>query len=155
MTLDKNSKKNFTLVSASEEDDIARTVLAWLNGWTEKPAGAICYGLLPVGLPGMAFSLRQGTYQTRKYLLGGYEAQLRSRVRYRIQPGDSGNARLQADAALNALADWACDKANLPELGGGCTARRVVTDNRAATSDLWENGDEDHTVLLTLIYEKL
>lgn len=148
------NKKELTPVSADEQEQIARTVIEWLNGSGAVPVRAIAYEMLDEGVSGVAMHLEGGAYKTKEFITGGYQAQLRFSLHYRIQPGDSGDARLKADEALNALADWACDAAHLPALGGGCRATQMETEARARVVAAYENGDEDHRAALRLTYEK-
>ena len=100
----------------------------------------------------MAISLIQGTYKTRQYITGGYEAQSQFKIIYRVQASNN-NARLSADELLNALSDWAVLNTNLLELGGNKAFRRLDCNTRAALFGRYENGDEDHQILMTLTYE--
>lgn len=152
--MDAKGKKAAVLVSADEETRITRTVIGWLNGSGAVPVRAVAYEMLDEGVSGVAMHLEGGAYKTKEFITGGYQAQLRFSLHYRIQPGDSGDARLKADEALNALADWACDAAHLPALGGGCRATRVETETRSMVTAAYENGDEDHRAALRLTYEK-
>lgn len=151
----KNRTKSQVLVPAGEESRIARTVLAWLNASGALPVSAIRYEMLETGVPNMAMSLTSGTYKTRQFVTGGYQAQMKFALLYRIQPGDSGDQRLHGDETLNALGDWASDPANLPELGERCKARSVVIERRALAVAGFDTGDEDHEIALMLNYEVL
>lgn len=150
-----NAKRAPALVSASEEAQVARTVLQWLNSNPTLPVDAIRYELLDEGVTGISMHIEQGAYKTRQFIDGGYRAQLSFSLWYRVQPADSGDARLKADETLNAIADWACSRNNLPNLRGGCTAVRLETQRRAAVRNAWDNGDEDHSIQITLTYEVL
>lgn len=141
------------LVSASEENRIARTVLLWLNECPLLPEGAIRYENLRAGVPGMAMVLDRVTYISKRYILGGYLARFHFSLLYRIQPGDSGDKRLRADEALNAIGDWACAPEHLPDLGENCRAKMINTLYRSIVDAAWENGDEDHIITFTFIYE--
>ena len=151
----KNRTKAQVLVSAGEESRIARTVLAWLNASGALPVQAIRYEMLETGVPNMAMSLTSGTYKTRQFVTGGYQAQMKFALLYRIQPGDSSDQRLKADEALNALGDWVCAPENLPGLGERCKVRSVVIERRALAVAAFDSGDEDHELALALNYEVL
>mgnify|MGYP001129522986 CR=1 FL=1 len=98
------------LVSAAEEDKISRAMLVWLNTWPDKPVDVIRYEFLPADSEGaMALSTIQGTYITRRYILGGHQAEYQFKVIYRLKPGNSNDKRLKADELLDSLADWAAD----------------------------------------------
>lgn len=143
--------KNLVRVSAAEEDDVARSLLLWLNTWDGKPVDAVEYEYLDADKPCMALSLIQGAYKTRQYILGGYEAQLQFKLIYRAQPIDSA-ARLDMDKLLNAFADWATSAGTL-QLGDRKRVARITSNTRAALFARYENSDEDHQTLLTLTYE--
>lgn len=65
----------------------------------------------------MALSTIQAAYITKKYILGGHEAEYQFKVIYRIKPGTSNDKRLSADEVLNSLGDWAAGQR--PDLGRG------------------------------------
>lgn len=48
----------------------------------------------------MALSTIQGTYITKQYILGGYQAEYQFKLIYRIKPGNSNDRRLEADELL-------------------------------------------------------
>lgn len=151
----KQQQQSPALVSASEEAQIRRVVLGTLNGSGKLPVGAIRYEQLDEGVSGMSMHVEQGAYKVKEYITGGYRAQLRFSLWYRIQPGDSSDERLRADEALDDLGEWACKLENLPELGGTLRAVQIVTNERAGAKGVWDNGDEDHRILLTLTYENI
>lgn len=148
-----NNQKPRSFVSTAEEEDVTRTVLSWLNSSPKLPAGAMRYMLLEAGTPNMALRISQSPYKAAEYITGGYRAQLNFSIVYRVQPGDSGNERLQADKALNSLAEWAADSANAPALGEKYSNVIVKQESRARLTAAWETGDEDHSVELNLTYE--
>lgn len=149
----KAKEKALSMVSASEEAGVLRKVLLWLNGYANLPAGAIRYEQLLAGVPGMALHLERGTYKTQQFIYGGYQAQMRLRILYRIQPGDSGDARLKASEALNLFGDWATDQTNYPDIGGKTAIKKLETESRAVLASAWEDGDEDYGITLNLTYE--
>lgn len=151
--MDSKEKKSRSFVSAAEEEDVTRKVLKWLNGCPNLPAGALRYVLLEAGIPNMSLRISQSPYKVAEYILGGYQAQLKCSIVYRVQPGDSGNERLKADAALNAAADWASDPENAPQLGDKYKNVTVKQESRARLIAAWDTGDEDHSVELNLTYE--
>lgn len=139
------------LVSEAEERQVTRTLLTQLNTCPDLPAGAVRYEHLGAGEHAMAFHVEQSAYKIQRYLLGGYRAELRFSLYYRFQPRDSYLARIEADEALGSVGDWL--SANPPELGGRCHTVRLEITRRAAAKTAWDNGDEDHTILLRLIYD--
>lgn len=146
-------KKPCPLVPAEEEALVVRRVLAWINRSPLLPSGAVRYELLDAGYPNMCMALTSDTRKVAQYILGGYRAELRFGIVYRIQPGDSGAARLSAEEQLSSLADWCCDSDNLPELDGRCIATGVSCDGRARMRSAFETGDEDYAINLIMTYE--
>lgn len=142
-----------TSVTGEEADQVSRAMLVWLNEYPDKPVNVINFEYLSDDAPSMALSLIQGVYKTRRYIGGGYEAETQFKVIYRVQPGDSNNARLRADEVLNNLADWAIAREDKPVFGGKRRFRRLVSDSRAALFARYEGGDEDHQILMTMTYE--
>ncbi len=138
-------------VSATEEDQVSRKLLAWLNTFPNKPVDLIRFEALPTDTAAMALSTIQAAYIVKKYILGGYQAEYQFKIIYRISPGNSNDLRLQADELLNALGDWATGKH--PDIGDG---KRVITlepTTRSSLFAMYDNGDEDHQILMKLTYE--
>lgn len=138
-------------VSATEEDQVSRKLLAWLNTFQNKPVDLIRFEALPTDTAAMALSTIQAAYIVKKYILGGYQAEYQFKIIYRISPGNSNDLRLQADELLNALGDWATGKH--PDIGDG---KRVITlepTTRSSLFAMYDNGDEDHQILMKLTYE--
>ena len=143
------------LAAKTEEDKIARKVLVWINTFTELPADLdgdmVKYERLS-DKPSMALSTIPGTYITRQYIYGGHEAEYRFKLIYRVtQLGASDDKRLKADELLNRFGDWA--REHWPDLGEGITVRRVEPMERAELFGQYANGDEDHQIIMRLIYE--
>ena len=141
------------LVPASEEKRVSRHMMAWINSYPNLPdtITRVDFEQLPADRPGMALSVTQGTYITRRYICGGHVAEYQFSVLYRIKPGNSNDARLKADETLNAISDWAYE--NAPTLGDGIRVVRLETTARAALLVPYENGDEDHQINFRLTYE--
>lgn len=140
-----------TLVTAEEESRITRNLLIWLNAFPEKPVGIINYEFLAADESNMALSLIQGTYITQRYILGGHKAEYQFKIIYRIKPGNSMDKRLKADELLNELGDWA--SAQTPDIGEGIRTIKIETTARSSLFAIYENGDEDHQILMKLTYE--
>ena len=72
-----DSEKQKKLVSAEEEQDISRKMMVWANSFSDDdmPAATINYEFLASDSASMALSTIQGTYITRKYIIGGHEAE--------------------------------------------------------------------------------
>lgn len=145
--------KQKKLVSAEEEQDISRKMMIWANSFSDDdmPAATINYEFLAADSASMALSMIQGAYITRKYILGGHEAEYQFKIVLRVKPGTSNDKRLKADAALNRFGDWATR--NPPALGDGMRVRRMDVSSRAAMFARYEDGTEDHQILMKLTYE--
>lgn len=155
------NNKPLPLVVAEEEDKISRNVLIWLNTFpdipdavlTGSPMTPISFEFLTANKPCMSLSTIQAPYIVERYIVGGYKAEYQFKVIYRIIPGTtpSPDKRLKADELLNRLGDWA--SRGKPDLGPGIRALRVEATTRSSKFAEYENGDEDHQILLKLIYE--
>lgn len=145
--------KQKKLVSAEEEQDISRKMMIWANSFSDDdmPAATINYEFLAADTAGMALSVIQGAYITRKYLLGGHEAEYQFKIIARIFPGTSNDKRLKADAMLNRFGDWAMQ--NDPNLGDGIVVQSMEVSGRAAMFARYEGGAEDHHILMKMTYE--
>lgn len=148
--MDSKQKK---LVSAEEEQDISRKMMIWANTFSDDdmPAATINYEFLAADSASVALSAIQGTYITRKYVLGGHEAEYQFKIIARIMPGTSNDKRLKADAVLNRFGDWAMQ--NYPSLGDGIRVRRMDVSSRAAMFARYDGGTEDHQILMKMTYE--
>lgn len=142
-------------VSAAESDQVSRKLLGWFNQYQSFPAGVrmIDFEYLEDDKPSMALSTIQGAYKTVQYITGGYLAQYQFKLIYRAQPG-SNNGRLKMDEVLNDLGDWAAAREDFPDIGEGLQFQSVVCDTRAGLFGRYENGDEDHQILMTMEYQR-
>lgn len=147
-----STNKAVSLVAASEQDQISRMLLSWVNQFPNKPVSVINYEFLRDGEPGMALSTIQAAYKTKQYITGGYQAQYQFKIIYRVQPS-TNNDRLNADEMLNKLGDWMATRADLPVLGEGIRSIRIDATTRSSLFARYENGDEDHQILMNMIYE--
>lgn len=155
------AEKPRPLVAAEEEDKISRNVLIWLNTFPDIPDAVLAgnpmtpinFEFLTDNRPCMALSTIQAPYITKRYILGGYEAEYQFKVIYRIIPGAtySPDKRLKADELLDRLGDWA--SRGKPDLGPGINALKVESTTRSSLFAMYENGDEDHQILMKLTYE--
>lgn len=154
--ISEKKEKPRMLAAAEEVDKISRSMLVWANTFPEKPVYIIKYEFLTVGdvtgdETAMALSTIQGTYITRRYILGGYQAEYQFKLIYRIKPGDSNDKRLEADELLNHFGDWA--RKNLPDLGEEIRALRVEPTTQSSKFAAYEDGYEDYQILMKLTYE--
>ena len=138
-------------VSAAEEYQVSRKLLVWLNTYPEKPVDLIRFEFLPADTTAMAMSTIQPAYILKKYILGGYKAEYQFKLIYRIKPGNSNDKRLKADELLDALGDWTIGQR--PDIGEGKTVVSVEPTTRSSLFAVYENGDEDHQILMKLTYE--
>lgn len=140
-------------MSATEEDQVSRHLMVWLNTWPGKPRTVelIDFAFLPADAPCMAANPVQAAYITKKYILGGHQAEYQFEVIYRVRPGGSGDERLRADETLNALGDWA--SAGRPDIGDGKRVRRIEPVSRVTMVAAYEDGTEDHRILMKMTYE--
>lgn len=147
------SEKEKKLVSSEEEQDISRKMMVWVNSFSDDdlPAATINYEFLAADSASVALSVIQGAYITKRYLLGGHEAEYQFKIIARIKPGGSNDKRLKADAVLNRFGDWATK--NYPSLGDGVCVRRMESVSRAAVFAMYQGGWEDHQILMKMKYE--
>ena len=147
------SEKEKKLVSSEEEQDISRKMMVWVNSFSDDdlPAATINYEFLTADSASVALSVIQGAYITRRYLLGGHEAEYQFKIIARIKLGGSNDKRLKADAVLNRFGDWAMK--NYPSLGDGVRVRRMEAVSRAAVFAVYQDGWEDHQILMKMKYE--
>ena len=81
-----NNDKPRMLAAAEEVDKISRSMLVWANTFPEKPVDIIKYEFLTADQgdeTGMALSTIQGTYITKRFILGGYQAEYQFKLIYR------------------------------------------------------------------------
>lgn len=146
------SEKPRSPLPGGERDKIDRKVLLWLNTFPEKPAAAFTtQSHLPPDGAGMALGALTSAYINWRDILGGYEAEYQFRVIYRIMPAGSVDKSLLADELLNRLGDWAVR--NPPDLGDGIQVRAAEPTSQAELYGVYENGCEDHQILMKLTYE--
>ena len=155
------SEKTVPCVTAEEAERISRNVLTWLNTFPDipnavlegNPTTPINFEFLTDNMPCMALSTIQAPYITKRYILGGYEAEYQFKVIYRIVPGNttSPDKRLKADELLDRLGDWV--QRGTPDLGNGIRALLVEATTRSSKFAEYENGDEDHQILMKMTYE--
>ena len=148
-----SNEKQRVSVSASERSKIDRKVLAWLNQYPDLPVAVVkTEPPLPINEKGMALSASTNAYYSRRFILGGYQAEYSFRIIYRIKPGiGSMDARLDALETLNLMGDWC--SSNRPDLGEGIRTLKVAPISSAELYAPYENGDEDYFIEMRLTYE--
>lgn len=125
--------------------------MAWINSYPNLPVGIVNFEQLKADASSMALSTIQAAYIVRRYILGGYRGEYQFKIIYRIKPGVSNDARLKADELLDSIGDWAAD--NDPNLGEDIRVMRLEATTRSSLFAIYENGDEDHQILMRLTYE--
>ena len=126
-------------------------MIAWINTYPNLPVDVIRFEYLPADAESMAMSTIQAAYIVKKYLLGGYEAEYQFKLIYRVKPGNSIDKRLKADEMLNAIGDWS--NGQKPDIGDGKRVVSLEPTTRSSLFAVYENGDEDHQILMKMNYE--
>lgn len=146
--------KNNTPIPAPVDDvqKVARALWSWLNGYPDKPAGKITFEHLTNESNGMTILSMQSAYKTKTYLRGSYQAQYPFQILYRKIP-DSDDERLKMDEDLNAIGSWAEKNPNKPELEGKSKVLSITRTTGASMTSRYENGSEDHTIEMNLVFE--
>lgn len=78
-------------------------------------------------------------------------AEYQFKLIYRGQPIND-NERLGMDEDLNAVGDWAARRRDVPDIGKGKRMQRMTVNARSSLFGRYENGDEDHQILMTMRY---
>lgn len=140
-------------VPAAEEDQVSRKLLVWLNTYPNLPDGVdiIRFEFLPADTSAMAVSTIQAAYIVKRYILGGYQAEYQFKLIYRLKPGNSNDKRLKADELLNAIGDWASGQKL--DIGENKRVISLEPTTRSSLFAMYENGDEDHQILMKMNYE--
>lgn len=142
------------MATAAETESISRALFRWLNTWPDKPV-VINYESLPADGEGMALSTIQGAYKLKEYVRGGYLGQYQFKVMYRVQPGNSNNNRLSADETLDALGEWATKARPYPDIGTGKRVAKIKINSLSSVFSNYEDGSEDHQILMTMDYSSI
>lgn len=141
-------------ISMAEQEDLDRRMLEFANQFPDIPedVSIIKYEHFASKTVGMALSAIQGSFITKKYICGGYQAEYAFEVHYQIAPtGASDDKRLKAVELLNAFAVWA--EAQRPDIGDGRIVLGVETTSRASYLGATSDGYEDYMIPLKLKYE--
>lgn len=144
------------LVDKAEEDQISRNMVIWANTFPDLPADLsgdmpINFEYLVADYPCMALSTIQSTHIIKRYIMGGYQAEYQFKLIYRIKPGKSIDKRLKADELLDRFGDWA--RTQKPYIGDNLQVIRIDSTTRSSMFAVYENGDEDHQILMKMTYE--
>lgn len=138
-------------VTAQERETVAQAVLSWINGYTNKPVKKIAYEFLSDKVvPCMSLSAQASPYKSKQYIDGSYQAIYQFYVYYRARPTTDA-ARLAIDESLDRLASWCME--SMPDISGHIVPQRVECTQSANMVVRYDDGTEDHSVALQLIYE--
>lgn len=151
-----SENKPVLLVSKTEEDQVSRNMVIWANTFPDLPDDlsgdiSINFEYLVADYPCMALSTIQSTFILKRYILGGYQAEYQFKIIYRIKPGKSIDKRLKADELLDRFGDWA--RTQRPYIGENMRVLRIDAATRSSMFAVYENGDEDHQILMKMTYE--
>ena len=144
---------NPVLTTSDEEQKISRSLMAWVNSYANLPVPVVNFEQLKSDEVSMALSLTAGAYVSKRFITGGHIAEVPFSLMYRVKPATSNDKRLKADETLNAIGDWMAN--NPPTLDNGVVVRKVEIAARAMLLVSYENGSEDHQILMKLTYEVL
>lgn len=143
--------KQIEFVSAREEDQVSRNLLAWLNTFPDIPLSIdlIDYEFMPADAAGMAMSLIQSTYIVEQFIHGPYIAEYQFKIICRAKP-TSPDKRLNADELLDRLGDWASGQK--PYIGDGLEVQELEQTTRSALFARIADGWEDHQIFMRMTY---
>ncbi len=138
-------------VSAKEEDQVSRNLLAWLNTFPDIPLSIdlIDYEFMDADAPGMSLSTIQGTYIVERFIHGPYIAEYQFKIIYRAKPA-SPDARLNVDELLDGLGDWATGQK--PYIGDSLEVQELEQTTRSSLFARMDGGWEDHQIFMRMTY---
>lgn len=139
------------LLSAASAASVVRSVKTWLNTCTEIPTGmTVSFEDLAENEPGLCFSTEQAAVYADRYITGGYRAEYRFRVIYRVLPSDDGD-QMDAVELLTAICAW-CETAASPDISNAVN-EKITRQSDAAVLAVYEDGCTDYGASLTLTWE--
>lgn len=139
------------LLSAASAASVVRAVKAWLNTCDELPQGlSVSFEDLAENAVGLCFSTEQAAVYAARYIAGGYRAEYRFRVIYRVLPSDDGD-QMDAVELLTAICAW-CETADPPDIGGAVN-EKIIRTSDAAVLSVYEDGCTDYGASLMLTWE--
>lgn len=147
-----NSTRPLDLVNVAETEKVKRAIRTWLNTNTDKPCAKVNFEFLPED-SGVALSIIQGAFVVKRYICGGYMAQVQFKLVFRTTC-ETADERLRADEVLDTFGDW-CERnlATLQLPDSNMKAKRIRRDTTSTILARYEGNVEDHHILLTLQYE--
>ncbi len=139
------------LLSAASAASVWRAVKAWLNTCPEIPEGmSVTFEALPANDAGLCFSTEQAAFYAARYIGGGYRAEYRFRIIYRVLPS-SDDDQMEAVETLTAICAW-CETATPPELEDAVN-EKITRTSDAAVLAVYEDDVTDYGASLTLTWE--
>lgn len=141
-----------TLIPAAAAAGVQRAVRDWLNGSDALPAnvGTVSFEDLPDNASGICIATVQAPAYAARYILGGYRAEYRFRIIYRVLPSDDGDM-LDAVETLTDIGAW-CETAAPPALAGAVNPH-ITRNTDAAILAAYEDGSSDYAADLTYSWE--
>lgn len=139
------------LLATTAAAAVQRTVRTWLNTCPALPLRmTVSFEDLPENNTGLCFATVQAPAYAARYITGGYRAEYRFRVIYRVLPSDDADM-LDAVETLTAIGSW-CETAAPPSIAGAVN-EHVSRQNDAAILAAYEDGSSDYGIELTLSWE--
>lgn len=141
------------LISAAEQEDLDRLMVAWANQFPDIPENlmGISFENFASKTVCMILSALQGSV-TNRYITGGYAAEYAFEIHYQIAPtGASDDKRLKAIELLNAFGAWAEEQT--PDIGADRRVTKLEVTSRANYLGATSDGYEDYFIPLKLTYE--
>ena len=139
------------LLNAVSAASVVRSVKAWLNTCPDLPAGMnVSFEALVENDAGLCFSTEQAAVYAARYIGGGYRAEYRFRVIYRVLPSDDGD-QMDAVEVLTAICGW-CETAAPPALADAVN-EKITRESDAAVLAAYDDGCTDYGASLMLTWE--
>ena len=146
-----NENTPAVLLPTSTTINIQRALRTWLNTCTELPTGmTISFEDLQDNETCMCFASIQAPAYVARYILGGYKAEYKFRIIYRVLPSDDDDM-LTAVEDLTDVGAW-CETATPPTIEGA-TNISIKRTSDAAILAAYEDGSNDYSIELTLTWE--
>lgn len=146
------AEKPRVLLPMSARAGVQRAVKTWLNTCDVLPAqiASVSFEDLRENDSGICFATVQAPAYAAKYVLGGYKAEYRFRIIYRVLPSDDSDM-LDAVEALTNIGAW-CETAAPPTLTGAVNVH-VKCSTDAAILAVYEDGSNDYSIDMTMTWE--
>ena len=122
--------------------------MEWVNSCPLKPR-KVEYCFLGKQ-SGIAVSPIQSAFKIARYIYGGYKAQYQFEIRYRLIAANA-EERIAADELLNSIGGWM--EENTPAPPEGVSWWKASRNTGAVPDIAYDNGAEDHTIQMNIIYE--